>query len=593
MADYDTTSIDPEYDFIVVGGGSAGCVVAARLAEDPSVSVLLLEAGQAAHDFWMRMPGGYPHLQRGHYDWQLEAEPHPATNHHVSLWPRGKVLGGSSAINAMFYVRGHPENYNEWRDKFGCDGWGYDDVLPFFKLSENCRLRNADDKYHGRDGPLTVSDSARGNPHPVAKMFIKAADAADVGMPAIADYNGKQQEGASTIQATVERGERCSTVCFLDKLPVHNLHVATLAHVSRVITQGNMAIGVAYKRANTDSDDLSKVSDSVVYARKEVILCAGAVHTPTILMLSGIGPREHLMEHNIPVVADLPVGKNLEDHLLMPIAFKTSVPTYSNRPLDGLSYISQYVLLRRGVATGQGCEAMSFARTRLQPHDEKATDLQIHFIAALLHGNDDVMHIINGSEKRGSQYSAKALASLRYQNGITFIPVLLQPHSRGSIRLRSSSPHDKPLIEANYLQDDHDVQVLKHSMDLCRKIAKSGPFADVVTEEITDRNSAFKEAPESDEYKDEFVRNNAFTIYHPACTTRMGPRNDGSSVVDCRLRVHGMQRLRVSDCGVMPRVVSGNTNAPTIMIAERCAAFLREQYGLSAAAREPTPAARL
>lgn len=519
------------YDYIIVGAGSAGCVLANRLSADPQVRVLLIEAGPADRHPFIHMPAGIAHLVRNRrLNWSYDTVAEPQLDGRRLWWPRGKVLGGSSAINAMCYVRGVPGDYDRWAAA-GAEGWHWDNVLPYFRRSE-ANQRGGDD-LHGDSGPLHVSDLRHVNP--LSHAFIEAGQQA--GWPHNADFNGPQQQGVGLYQVTQKDGSRCSSaVAYL--APVRhrpNLDVATDALVERVIIEHGRAVGVAYRQSGTR---LQARCDG------EVLLCAGAVNTPQLMMLSGIGPAAELSRHGIAVALDQPgVGANLQDHLDICTLYHTVPGVSYDRASELKVAIDYYLRGRRGAGTSNVAEAGGFVRSRFAP-DERA-DIQFHFVPAML--DDHGRNRLKG-------------------DGYTLHACYLHPRSRGRLTLQSADPSRPPLIQANYLSDPDgfDLQMMVEAARLSRDILRQPAF---------DRWRRDPIHPQREDLDDQalaaFVRAKAETIYHPAGTCRMG--NDARAVVDPQLRVNGLNGLRVVDASVMPTLVTGNTNAPTMMIAERAA----------------------
>jgi len=519
------------YDYIIVGAGSAGCVLANRLSADPAVKVLLLEAGPRDWHPFIHMPAGIAKLvSRKGVNWNYQTAPVPQLDGRRLWWPRGKVLGGSSSINAMCYVRGHARDYDEWT-QLGADGWGWDAVLPYFKRSEgNTRGESA---LHGGAGPLSVTDLRHTNP--LSQVFLEAA--AQAGLPRNDDFNGARQEGFGWYQVTQRRGARCSSAdAYLH--PVRdrrNLTVITGATATGLVFEGDRASGVAYT-----------VAGRGIYcegARREVILCGGAINSPQLLLLSGIGPAADLRRLGIAVRVDRPgVGTNLQDHLdICTLRKCTQRVTYdrSNEMLAAL----QFVFGRRGPGTSNIAETGGFLRSRLAA-DERP-DLQFHFVPAQL--DDHGRHRLPG-------------------DGFTLHACALRPRSRGRLLLQSSNPRDPVRIEPGYLSDaeGYDLGMLREGVRIAREIFAQAAFDPYRGEELFPGADAIDDAQLT-----AFIRAKAETIYHPVGTCRMG--NDEQAVVDPQLRVRGVRGLRVVDASVMPKLIGGNTNAPTMMIAERAA----------------------
>jgi len=517
-----------EYDYIVVGAGSAGCVLAARLTEDPDVRVLLLEAGGPADHPNIAVPAAGPALWRTSVDWNFTTMPQKHLRERALYWPRGKVLGGSSSINAMIYIRGNRADYDEWA-ALGNAGWGYDDVLPYFKRAED-NARGADE-FHGAGGPLRVED-----PRWVSTLgsaFVEAAQAA--GLPANPDFNGATQDGVGVYQVTQRRGERWSTFkAYLEPaLARPNLEVRTHALTHRVLVEAGRATGVEYSHAG---------EVRIARAQGEVLLCGGAVASPQLLQLSGIGPADHLREVGVAVVADLPgVGENLQDHLVADWSHRCEADSLFEADRS-TGNILAYLARRKGPLTSVVAEVGGFVRT-LDGLD--APDIQFHFLPALV-------------DELG--------ARTPQGHGWTMWPTLVKPLSAGTVRLRSTDPRWAPAIDPNYLEAPEDVDTLVRGLELSREIARQAPMARHLGER-------FHPPAGADDDLAEYVRHNCQTLFHPVGTCRMGA--DELAVVDAELRVHGVDGLRVVDASVMPTVPRGNTNAPTIMVAERAADLIR------------------
>ena len=522
-----------EFDYVVVGAGSAGCILAARLSEDPANSVLLLEAGPAEENFAMRAPALFYVLQRSRFDWAYRTEPQGAVDARRMSLPAGRVLGGSSAINAALYVRGHRSDYDDWRDS-GNPGWGWEDVLPYFKKSE--RQARGASACHGTDGPIQVADQSEVAPSTAA--FAKSV-AAVFGVPIVDDFNGGDSTGAGYFQVTCRNGRRSSAASFIREVRTRpNLEVRTGAVATGIEIGASRATGVRLR---------TKAGDETVKARREVILAAGAIGSPRLLMLSGIGPAAHLREVGIDVRLDLPgVGRNLRDHLGYPLSYEAasgSAPHYS-LPAS-LRWIFNYMVSGGGGPLGRSyMEGCAFVRT--DPGLERP-DLQIHFAPwSSLEPNLD--------EKR----------DLKRGRGFTLFPTLLYPRSTGEIRLASRDPLAPPRIDPRYLSCEEDLRVLAEGARLARQVAGTGPLAACALREVAPGPGvASGEALAAD------VRARANSFFHPVGTCKMGV--DPGAVVDPELRVRGIDGLRVADASIMPAIPGGNTNAPTMMVAEKAA----------------------
>lgn len=513
-----------EYDYIIVGAGSAGCVLANRLSLDPQVRVLLLEAGQPDKKREIHIPAAWSRVLQTPYDWNYMTEPQPQLDDRRLYWPRGKTLGGSSSINAMIYIRGNPWDYDHWAE-LGCDGWSYEDVLPYFKRSEH-QIRG-EDQYHGVHGPLSVSDPL--SPNPMTVAFTRAAQAA--GMPYREDFNTDTQDGVGLYQTTTLNGKRHSVAkAFLvPALGRPNLTVLTGAHAARICFEGRRATGVTYMRYRQRRE---------ARAAREVILCGGAINTPQLLMLSGIGPADHLRDMGVTIIANLPgVGQNLQDHLITGIGVHSPRPVSlanAERPRDVL----RYLMTGRGTLRSNGAEGGAFLRVH---DDAPAPDVQFHFLPIFIYN-----------------HGLTRLAGHGFALGVTG----LRPESRGWIQLRANDPFIHPVIQPNYLQADADLQLLLDGMRRARDIIYQDAMRPYRGAEFI---PGF--AIQSDDELRAYIRWQAQTIYHPVGTCKMG--TDAASVVTPTLEVRGVERLRVADASIMPTITTGNTNAPTLMIGEK------------------------
>jgi choline dehydrogenase-like flavoprotein len=517
-----------EYDHIIVGAGSAGCVLANRLSADPATRVLLLEAGGSDRKMNIRIPIGFAKQFRTDLDWDYTSEPEESLNGRSMYLPRGRSLGGSSSMNAMIYIRGHRSVYDSWAEDHGATGWSYDELLPYFKRSEhNERIH---DDYHGRAGELNVTDANWVST--LAPRLVESAKAA--GIRPNDDFNGAGQEGAGVFQLTQKRGRRWSSAdAFLhpvEKRP--NLVVATGAHAHRIVLDGTRATGVEYHDEN---------GVTTARATGEVIVCAGAFNSPQLLMLSGIGPADHLREHGIEPVVDSPhVGRHLQDHPLIALTWEmkdTKALFDATKPQHLLHYL---VSRGKGMLSSNVAEAAAHVRIR---DGIEAPDFQILLGAAYYFDNGFRTHP---------------------NPAFTLGPSFVQPTSEGEVRLRSANPHDDPAIHLNWFQDPEEMRTVIEAMRLARELAESGPLGEVVVKNIDPGPGVT-----SDEQLEAYVRATAQHTYHPSCTVRMGREDDG--VLDPDLRVRGVDGLRVADCSSMPRITSGNTNAPAIMIGEKAA----------------------
>mmetsp|Transcript_5785 Transcript_5785/g.7134 ORF Transcript_5785/g.7134 Transcript_5785/m.7134 type:complete len:627 (-) Transcript_5785:73-1953(-) len=554
-----------EYDYIVVGSGSSGAVVASRLSEDPNVSVLLLEAGADDDDVKeVSIPAAASLLQRTEIDWQFRTTQQRGTQNRIHYWPRGKVLGGSSSINWMVYVRGNKEDYDRMAE-LGCHGWSYDEVLPYFIKSENRIGATSKSQYHGVNGCLSVSsfDPSDKKPLPcnaTTKVWMKAA--AECGIPYNNDFNGKEQFGSSYMQVATGGGVRYNTSRAFIKpfLSRKNLTVRTHCHVQRILFRNKTAVGVSF----TDTHPKNERLNYCVEARREVIVCAGAVQSPHLLMLSGIGDANELRKHQIPVRGNLPgVGKNLQDHLMIGYTSACKFPiTMDQAAVETVYNIVKYLALKRGPFTSQGLESHAMIRTK--PH-LKRPDIQLHFVCAGAQ-NDYLM----------SNAGFDTLDLLKVKYGYTTLPTLLHPKSVGSVSLRSANPFDAPVIDPNYLSHPDDVEALVAGLKEARRIHNAKAFDKIRDSDVVDSEVAESFPPGSDEYFREVVKKASITVYHPVGTCKMG--NDEMSVVDSRCRVIGFKHLRVVDCSIFPELPSGNTNAPAIMAGEKASDLIAEDW---------------
>jgi choline dehydrogenase len=532
-----------EADFVVVGAGSAGCAVAARLSEDRATRVVLLEAGGADKNRWIHIPLGFGKtFADASVNWCYETEPDPGAAGRRVFWPRGKVLGGSSSINGMVYIRGQVEDFDHWR-QLGNTGWSFDDVLPYFKRAEH-QTRGAD-AFHGAGGPLCVSDVP--DRHPICEAFIESAVA--LGFPRNDDFNGKGQEGVGWHQTTTRNGRRCSTaVGYLrPAMSRPNLRVVTDALAERIVFDGRRATGVAFRR---DGEVLT------ARARREVVLSGGAVNSPQLLMLSGVGPQPHLAEFGIPVVQHLPgVGQSLQDHYSAPVKLKCRMPITVNdvmqSSLKKLKVGVEYYLFRTGPLAMATAPAALFARTR---QELASPDIKCSV----------------------SPFSAdRPQDGLHPWSGFTMIVYQLRPESRGEIKLKTPQPGAAPAVHPNYLATETDQRTIVDGLNLLRRLLASPRLQHFVESEMLPGPVIATDAQLLD-----FARRRGGTVFHPTSTCKMGV--DPMAVVDPELRVCGIEGLRVADASVMPTVVSGNTNAATIMIGEKLADMLRREARLAA-----------
>lgn len=534
-----------EYDYVVVGAGSAGCVLANRLSEDSSVSVALLEAGGRDTNPWIHIPAGYyRNVMNPAVTWQFESGPEPHLGGRIVNWPRGRVLGGSSAINGLLYVRGQHQDYDVWR-QLGNTGWSFRDVLPYFRKAED-QVRG-ESELHGVGGPLGVDDVRMHNE--VCEAFVKSCVAE--GIPFTDDFNGPSQEGVGYYQLTNRNGRRCSTaVGYLHPVKSRrNLHVVTRAEAESLELDGRRVTGVRAKVAG---------KSQLVRARREVVLAAGAIGSPVLLERSGIGAAEVLAAAGIPIRHELPgVGENLQDHYQARLVYECTArgslnEVWHSRWLQLTSGL-EYIFRRRGILTiGAGVVGV-FAKS----HPSLETpDIQFHFIPLSADGPGQGLHPFPG---------------------VIVSVCQLRPESRGAIHVKSANPSEPPAIVSNYLEAEIDRRVLLEALRMARRIVKHPPFADIAVREHVPGVGV-----STDEALMEFAKSKGTTIFHPVGTCKMG--NDRLAVVDARLRVQGLEGLRVADGAIMPTLVSGNTNAPIVMIAEKAADMMKEDAARAQAA---------
>ncbi|MEY3138608.1 MAG: alcohol dehydrogenase [Pseudomonadota bacterium] len=535
------------FDYVIVGGGTAGCVVASRLALQSDASVLLLEAGGSDLRPMIQIPIGYARLlfAKG-VNWLYETEPDPGLAGRRSFWPRGKVLGGSGSINAMVYMRGLRNDFEDWQ-ALGNAGWGYDDVLPFFKRAED--HDDGDPEYHGRGGPIHVTDVSR-DVHPLCDRYVTSCES--LGFNRTADFNGAQGEGVGVYQINTRKGLRsCSANEHLRRARHRpNLTVRTHSLATRVLFEGKRAIGVRYLQGDREVE---------VTARRQVVLSGGAINTPQLLQLSGVGDGERLQALGIETLHHSPaVGRNLQDHLAVSYFYGSTVPTLNDQLGPFLGKVRaalRYVATRRGPLAMSVNQGGGFVRSDpAQP----VPNLQLYF---------------NPVSYTQTPLSARKLLSPDPFSAFLISFNACRPTSRGELHIGSRDPRVAPVIRPNYLSTERDLEEARAGCRLLRQIAAASPLADVITEELYPGPGVV-----TDEELLEDFRQRADTVYHPTCTCRMGP-DPREAVVDSRLRAYGLDNLRIIDASVFPTVTSGNTNAPTVMVAEKGVAMMLEDLG--------------
>ncbi|XP_055912550.1 glucose dehydrogenase [FAD, quinone] [Eupeodes corollae] len=571
----ETENIRRQYDFIVIGGGSAGAVVANRLSEIRNWTVLLIEAGGDETEI-SDVPALAGYLQLSDLDWRYQTTPSDNGQYCQAMkgdrcfWPRGKVLGGSSVLNAMVYVRGSKNDYNHW-ESLGNPGWGYEDVLTYFMKSEDVRNPYlAKTPYHQTGGYLTVQEAPWRTPLSIA--FLQAG--MEMGYD-VRDINGEKQTGFMLTQSTIRRGSRCSTAkAFLRPVRTRkNLDILLHTQATKIlINKDKRAVGVEYIR---------KGRTNVVFVRREIISSAGALNSPQLLMLSGIGPAEHLEKFKIPVISDLPVGDNLQDHVgLGGLTFVVDAPvTVTRNRFQNMPVSLEYILRERGPMTFSGVEGVAFVNTKFQDPAVDWPDVQFHFAPSSINsdGGDQIRKILN---LRDGFFNTVYKPLVKAETW-TILPLLLRPKSTGWVRLNSKNPLQQPKLVPNYFAHQEDIDVLVEGIKIAVNVSGTQAF------------QRFGSRPHhiplpgckhfefmSDEYWACCIKQFTFTIYHPAGTCKMGPSWDRSAVVDPRLRVYGVQGLRVVDASIMPTIINGNPNAPVIMIGEKASDMIKEDWGI-------------
>lgn len=527
------------FDYVIVGGGSAGCVLAARLSENPDVSVCLLEAGKKDTHPYIHMPIGFAKLTAGPMTWGLETTPQKHANNRVIPYAQGRVLGGGSSINAEVFTRGNPIDYDRWANEEGCDGWAFADIQKYFLRSEGNSILSGD--WHGTEGPLGVSNIP--DPQRMTLAFIRSCQ--QYGIPYNPDFNGATQEGAGIYQTTTRNARRCSAAVGYLRPALHrkNLTVQTGAMVKRVVFEGTRAVGVEYATGN---------QVHVARATTEVLVTSGAIGTPKLMMLSGVGPAAHLGEHGIDVVHDLPgVGENLTDHFGVDIVAELN-GAYSLDKYDKLHWMLwagiEYLLFRSGPVTSNVVEGGAFW---FADKTQSVPDLQFHFLAGA--GAEEGVPSVSGG------------------SGITMNSYALRPKSRGTVRLRSSDPADNPLVDPNFLAEPDDLKISAEGVRISKEV-----FGQPALQKFIRRQHLPGDDVKTQKDFEDYARQYGRTSYHPTCTCKMGTGE--MAVVDPQLRVHGLDGIRICDSSAMPSLIGSNTNAPTIMMAEKASDMIRGNH---------------
>ncbi|XP_063405240.1 oxygen-dependent choline dehydrogenase-like [Mytilus trossulus] len=555
-------TLNSSYDYIIVGAGSAGAVIANRLSEDDNVTVLLLEAGgsELDHDY-IKVPLATPLLQKTDIDWSYYTVPQKASckamKEQRSYWPRGRVLGGTSSINHMVYIRGSCYDFDQW-EKEGADGWGYTDVLPYFLKIEDMKIDQlSNSTYHSTGGYLPITQSKVTS---LANVYQHAAE--ELGYKVV-DQNGENMIGFSYVQSNIFGGERfsTSTAYIIPIIKRPNLHISTNSFVTKILITNKTASGI---------EMIKNGQKMTLFARKEVIVSAGAVNSPQLLMLSGIGPREHLEEHKIEVQSDLPVGENMEDHLMFFMKYNTNKDmSVSVKSTQSWWNMLQYTLTRGGIFSFSGMEAIIFDKSRVKDTQTLYPDYQLMFFSIA----SDKTFLENGLPLNYNDSVVKLAQTRAFSNEFTITQILLHPKSTGSVRLKSKDPFVHPVIDPNYLMHRHDIDIFIEAIRKTQELAKSNALRelDATLNRVDFPGICDEEEFDSDNYWECLIRYYAVTVYHPSCTCRMGDKDDQTAVVDSKLRVKGIANLRVADASVMRHVTSGNTNSPSIMIGEKAA----------------------
>ncbi|CAK1541574.1 unnamed protein product [Leptosia nina] len=564
-----------EYDFIIVGGGSAGAVVANRLSEIEGWNVLLLEAGGHETDI-SDVPLLSIYLHKSKLDWKYRTQPQDSACQAMidkrCSWTKGKVLGGSSVLNTMLYIRGNKRDFDQW-ESFGNPGWGYEDVLPYFKKSEDQRnpYLSKDTKHHSIGGYLPVQDAPYNTP--IGASFLQAGE--EMGYDII-DVNGAQQTGYGWYQFTMRRGSRCSTAkAFLRPVRLRqNLHIALFSHATKVLIDKDTkrAYGVEFIRDN---------AKQVVYAKREVILSAGAIASPQLLMLSGVGPAEHLKEVGVDVIYDSPgVGKNLQDHIAVGgVVFQIDYPIslVMNR-LVNINSALRYAVSENGPLTSSiGLEVVSFINTKYANASEDWPDIEFMMTSASTPSDGGTQ--VKKAHSLTNEFYEEVFGHITNKDVFGIFPMILRPKSRGFIKLRSKNPLDYPLMYHNYLTHPDDVGVLREGVKAALAVAETKAMKRLGARFNSKPVPNCKHLPlYTDEYWDCYIRQYTMTIYHLSCTAKMGPETDPMAVVDSKLRVYGIEGLRVIDASIMPAITNGNINAPVIMIGEKGSDLIKETW---------------